>query len=115
LNNNKRSQNDQVHSRRKKSETDSERETRKKYSAEEKIRIVLEGLRAEDSVANICRREGINTNTYYTWSKDFMEAGKRRLAGDIIREANRDEVQHLRKEWVDLKLLYADLSLDHAV
>ena len=63
------------------------RHTRKKYSAEEKIRIVIEGLRGESSIAELCRREGINANLYYNWSKDFLEAGKGRLAGDIKREA----------------------------
>lgn len=92
-----------------------QRMTRKKYSAEEKIRIVLEGIRSEESIASICRREGINTNTYYTWSKDFMEAGKRRLSGDILREANRDEVKHLQQENRDLKLLYAELAIKHEV
>ena len=77
---------------------DIKRKTRKKYSAEEKIRIVLEGLRGEDSIASICRREGINTNVYYRWSKDFLEAGKKRLQGDTIREANSNEVNSLRNE-----------------
>ena len=62
---------------------DIRRATRRKYSAEEKIRIVIEGLRGEDSVAELCRREGINSNVYYRWSKEFMEAGKKRLAGDV--------------------------------
>ena len=66
---------------------DIRRATRRKYSAEEKIRIVIEGLRGEDSIAELCRREGINANVYYRWSKEFMEAGKKRLAGDIVREA----------------------------
>lgn len=70
--------------------------TRKKYSAEEKIRTVLEGIRGEDSIAELCRREGINTNVYYRWSKDFMEAGKKRLAGDIVRESTSDEAKLLR-------------------
>lgn len=70
--------------------------TRKKYSAEEKIRTVLEGIRGEDSIAELCRREGINTNVYYRWSKDFMEAGKKRLSGDIVRESTSDEVKTLR-------------------
>ncbi len=72
---------------------DIRRKTRKKYSAEEKIRIVLEGLRGEMSIAELCCREGINTNSYYSWSKDFLEAGKKRLAGDIERQANTDEVK----------------------
>ena len=66
---------------------DIRRHTRKKYSAEEKIRIVLEGLRGEDTIAELCRKEGINPNVYYRWSKDFMEAGKKRLSGDTVREA----------------------------
>jgi transposase len=77
---------------------DIRRHTRKKYSAEEKIRIVLEGLRGEESVAELCRREGINPNVYYRWSKEFMEAGKKRLAGDAVREATSDEVKELRAE-----------------
>ena len=67
---------------------DIRRATRRKYSAEEKIRIVIEGLRGEDSIAELCRREGINANVYYRWSKEFMEAGKKRLAGDVVREAS---------------------------
>jgi len=89
--------------------------TRRKYSAEEKIRIVLEVIKSEDSIASICRREGMNTNTYYNWSKGFMEAGKRRLSGDILREANRDQVQDLRQENTSLKLLYAELAMQHSV
>ena len=72
------------------------RRTRKKYSAEEKIRIVLEGLRGEDSIAAICRREGIQANMYYKWSKEFLEAGKRRLQGDTVREANSSEVTGIK-------------------
>ena len=72
---------------------DIRRATRRKYSAEEKIRIVIEGLRGEDSIAELCRREGINANVYYRWSKEFMEAGKKRLAGDVVREATTDEVK----------------------
>jgi transposase len=71
---------------------DIKRKTRKQYSAEEKIRIVLDGLRGEESVAELCRREGISQGIYYKWSKDFMEAGKKRLAGDIVRQANSAEV-----------------------
>ncbi len=82
---------------------DIRRATRCNYSAEEKIRIVLEGLRGEDSIAKLCRREGINTNIYYRWSKEFLEAGKKRLAGDIIREATSDEVRSLRSETRALK------------
>jgi|TARA_B100001079_G_C16124130_1_gene388357 transposase len=89
------------------------RRTRKKYSSEEKIRIVLEGLRGEESISEICRKEGINTNVYYKWSKDFLEAGKRRLNGDTLREANSNEVQHLKTENNDLKQLVAELSLEN--
>ncbi len=74
---------------------DIRRRTRKKYSAEEKIHIVLEGLRGEESIAELCRREGLNSNVYYRWSKEFMEAGKKRLAGDTVREATSDEVKEL--------------------
>ena len=88
------------------------RHTRKKYSAEEKIRIVIEGLRGEVSIAELCRREGINANLYYNWSKDFLEAGKRRLAGDIKREATTTEVHYLKNENMELKQLVAELSLE---
>ena len=81
---------------------DIKRATRKQYSSEEKIRIVLDGLRGEDSIAELCRREGISQGVYYKWSKDFMEAGKRRLAGDTARAANTDEVKDLRREARDL-------------
>ena len=91
------------------------RETRKKYSAEEKIRIVLEGLRGEESISSLCRREGINPNLYYKWSKEFLEAGKRRLAGDIKRQATSLEVTGLRQENQQLKELVADLSLKNVV
>ena len=77
---------------------DIRRATRKHYSAEEKIRIVLEGLRGEDSIAELCGREGIAQNLYYRWSKDFLEAGKKRLAGDTARAATSDEVNDLRRE-----------------
>jgi transposase len=88
------------------------RHTRKKYSAEEKIRIVIEGLRGETSIAELCRKEGINANLYYNWSKDFLEAGKRRLAGDIKREATTAEVHDLKNENMELKQLVAELSLE---
>ena len=91
---------------------DIRRATRKQYSAEEKIRIVLEGLRGEDSIAELCRREGISQGVYYKWSKDFMEAGKRRLAGDTARAANTDEVRDLRKEARDLKEVVAEQMLE---
>ena len=89
------------------------RRTRRKYNTEEKIRIVLEGFRGESSIAELCRIEGINQNTYYRWSKDFMEAGKKRLTGDTEREANTSEVKDLRKENARLKHLVADLALDN--
>jgi transposase len=87
--------------------------TRKKYSAEEKIRIVIEGLRGELSIAELCRKEGINANLYYKWSKDFLEAGKSRLTGNTKREANTTEVIHLKNENTDLKQLVAELSLEN--
>ena len=91
------------------------RKTRRKFSSEEKIRIVLEGLRGEESIAEICRREGIVPNLYYRWSKDFLEAGKRRLQGDTVREANSSEVGGLRSENDQLKQLVAELSLKNRV
>jgi len=87
------------------------RQTRRRYSAEEKIRIVLEGLKGEESVAELCRKEGISPNLYYNWSKEFLEAGKRRMLGDTKREASSGEVISLRRENQQLKLLVADLSL----
>jgi transposase len=87
------------------------RKTRRKFSSEEKIRIVLDGLRGEDSIAELCRREGINSNLYYRWSKDFLEAGKKRLAGDTVREASTDEVVDLKKENSNLKEAVAELYL----
>ena len=92
---------------------DIKRRTRKKYNAEEKISIVLEGLRGEESIAAICRREGINPNLYYRWSKDFLEAGKKRLSGDTAREASSSEVGDLRSENDQLKQLVAELSLNN--
>ena len=92
---------------------DIRRATRKQYSAEEKIRIVLEGLRGEDSIAELCRREGIAQGVYYKWSKDFMEAGKRRLAGDAARAANSDEVRDLRREARNLKEVVAEQMLEN--
>ncbi len=94
---------------------DIKRKTRKKYSSEEKIQIVLEGLRGEDSIAAICRREGISPNLYYRWSKDFLEAGKKRLNGDTVREANSIEVKSIREENDQLKQLVAELSLKNRV
>ena len=91
---------------------DIKRATRKHYSSEEKIRIVLDGLRGEDSIAELCRREGISQGIYYKWSKDFMEAGKRRLAGDTARAATTDEVKDLRREARDLKEVVAEQTLE---
>jgi len=88
------------------------RKTRRKFSTEEKIRIVLEGLRGEESIAELCRREGISPNLYYNWSKEFLEAGKRRLLGDTKREATSGEVTGLRSENEQLKQLVAELSLE---
>ena len=88
------------------------RATRKQYSSEEKIRIVLDGLRGEDSIAELCRREGISQGLYYKWSKDFMEAGKKRLAGDTARAATTDEVKDLRREAKDLKEVVAEQTLE---
>ena len=90
---------------------DIRRMTRRKFSAEEKIRIVLEGLRGEESIAELCRREGIVQNLYYRWSKDFLEAGKKRLAGDTARAATSDEVKDLRREASALKEVVAELTL----
>ena len=92
---------------------DIRRITRKQYGAEEKIRIVLDGLRGEHSIAELCRREGIAESLYYTWSKEFMEAGKRRLAGDTVRAATTDEVKDLRREASALKECVADLTLEN--
>jgi len=91
------------------------RKTRRKFNPEERIRIILEGLKGEDSIAAICRREGIAPSLYYKWSKSFLEAGKRRLKGDTIREANSDEVAEIRKENEQLKQLVAELSLKNRV
>jgi len=92
---------------------DIRRATRRQYSAEEKIRIVLEGLRGEDSIAELCRREGINSNVYYRWSKEFLEAGKKRLSGDTAREATSDEVRQLRTEATALKETLAELLMEN--
>lgn len=92
---------------------DIRRATRRKFSAEEKIRIVLEGLRGEETVAELCRKEGINQNLYYRWSKDFLEAGKKRLAGDVVREATSDEVKDLRTEARQLKEALAEATLEN--
>src|SRR5467141_2444939 len=86
---------------------------RRQFSAEEKIRIVLEGLRGEESIAELCRREGIVQNPYYRWSKEFLEAGKKRLAGDTARAATSDEVKDLRREASALKEVVAELMLEN--
>ena len=91
------------------------RKTRRKFNPEEKIRIILEGLKGEDSISEICRREGIAPSLYYKWSKAFLQAGKRRLKGDTLREANSDEVSELRQENEQLKQLVAELSLKNRV
>ena len=86
--------------------------SRKKYSPEEKIRIVLEGFRREVAVSDLCRREGIRPGTFYAWTKEFLEAGKERLTQDTIRDATRQEIESLKRENHDLKELGADLSLE---
>lgn len=91
---------------------DIRRKTRKRHSSEDKIRIVLTGLRGEDTVAELCRQEGIAQSQYYSWSKEFLEAGKKRLAGDTAREANTSEVQELRREARDLKEVVAEQTLE---
>jgi transposase len=91
------------------------RRTRKKYGTEEKVRIILEGLQGERSIAELCRREGLNPNVYYKWSKEFLEAGKKRLQGDQVREATSSEVVELRRENDQLKALVAELSLNNRV
>src|SRR5471030_2374559 len=88
------------------------RATRRHFSAEDKIRIVLDGLRGEDSIAELCRREGIAQSLYYVWSKEFLEAGKRRLAGDTARAATTDEVKDLRREAIALKEVVAEQALE---
>ena len=89
--------------------------TRKRYTAEEKIRIVMEGVRGEDAVSAICRREGIHSNMYYRWLKSFMEAGKQRLKGEETRGASRNEVKELKLDNQRLKELVADLSVENMV
>jgi transposase len=91
---------------------DIRRAVRRQFSAEEKVRIVIAGLRGEDSIAELCRKEGINQNLYYRWSKEFLEAGKKRLAGDTAREATSDEVKGLRTEAQQLKELLAEVLLE---
>ena len=89
------------------------RAVRRQFSAEEKVRIVIAGLRGEESIAELCRKEGINQNLYYRWSKEFLEAGKKRLAGDTAREATSDEVKGLRTEAQQLKELLAEVLLEN--
>jgi transposase len=89
------------------------RKTRRNYSSEEKIRIVIEGMRGEITIAELCRKDGLSQGLYYKWSKDFMEAGKKRLSGDTMREANTSEVKELKDENRSLKELVAELSLDN--
>jgi transposase len=89
------------------------RRTRRQHSSEEKIRIVLDGLRGEDSISELCRREGIAQSLYYSWSKEFLEAGKKRLAGDTARQATSSEVKELRAEAAALKEAVADLTLEN--
>jgi len=91
------------------------RRTRRRFSAEEKVRVVLEGLRGEESIAELCRREGIASNLYYRWSKDFLEAGKKRLNGDMVREATSGEVKFLRSENRELKEVVAEMTLKNRV
>jgi transposase len=92
---------------------DIRRKTRRKHSTEEKIRVVLEGLRGEESIAALCRREGIAESLYYSWSKEFLEAGKKRLAGDTARQATSNEVKSLRAEARDLKEALAEQMLEN--
>jgi len=89
------------------------RKTRRKFNSEEKIRIVLTGLRGEESVAELCRKEGIHQNLYYRWSREFLEAGKKRLEGDTLREASTSEVKELRKQNAELKEALAEEILEH--
>ena len=90
-----------------------QRQTRRKFNAEEKIRIVLAGLRGEESIAELCRKEGIHQNLYYNWSREFLEAGKKRLSGDTQREANSGEVKALRSESAQLKEALAETLLEN--
>ena len=92
---------------------DIKRRTRRHFGAEDKIRIVLQGLRGEESIAEICRKEGLHQNLYYRWSREFLEAGKKRLAGDTVREAGSDEVKELRSESTQLKEALAEAMLEN--
>ena len=94
---------------------DIKRKTRRKYNAEEKIRIVIEGLRGEETIAELCRREGIAESLYYSWSKEFLEAGKARLSGNTKRQASSSEVEDLRQENEQLKQAVAELLLQNRV
>ena len=89
------------------------RKTRRIYSSEEKIRIIIDGIRGETTIAELCRKEGISQGIYYKWSKDFMDAGKRRLTGDTMREANTSEVKELKDENHSLKELVVEFLLDN--
>lgn len=86
--------------------------TRRKYTSEEKIRIVMEGFRRDSTVNELCRREGIKPNSFYSWTKDFLEAGKQRLSRDTLRDATQQEIEQLKRENTDLKQLVAELSLE---
>src|SRR4030081_1295245 len=103
-----RSRIDQQSDEAEKAVRDIRRATRRHFSAEDKVRIVIAGLRGEDSIAELCRKEGINQNLYYRWSKDFLEAGKKRLAGDTAREATGDEVKEIQAQARHLKELVAE-------
>jgi transposase len=94
---------------------DIKRRTRRHFGAEDKIRVILHGLRGEESIAEICRKEGLHQNLYYRWSKEFLEAGKKRLAGDTVREAGSDEVKALRFESMQLKEALAEAILENRV
>jgi len=94
---------------------DIQRRTRRHFGAEDKIRVILQGLRGEESIAEICRKEGLHQNLYYRWSKEFLEAGKKRLAGDTVREAGSDEVKALRFESMQLKEALAEAMLENRV
>ena len=85
---------------------------RRRYTPEEKVRIVLEGFRREVAVRDLCRREGIKPGAFYAWTKDFMEAGKERLTRDAVRDATRQEIEQIKRENSDFKYLVADLSLE---
>ncbi len=108
-----RHKNDRAPDSAEKTVRDIRRATRRQFSAEDKIRIVLDGLRGEDSIAELCRKEGIAQNLYYRWSKEFLEAGKKRLAGDTAREATSDEVKTLRSEARQLKEALAEATLEN--